>query len=376
MTNKFLFTAAAAALIFQALIQHGFSNQKLEVPDQIYSQLDYMISLIDPETEFDSDRVSELVSFISDTPAQSSAILRERDHAAGAFFSFTINRTFQDLLGYAYNPDIPNYFTVPSSLQSHQFMTPSIEKQMRRLSADAGALSETFTVRGRERETITPDTNTGSYYSYTQNRVVVFWPGPNGPVMISATAQDKRSEVGKRGCIVGDDNEWNYLYSEKTGLNKTGLGWVDAYMYKAHSVMVYVTDDQAQTIRAGSFKWLNAGWSKLNMVKPHHILTGIERFAADLKSVLESPELPEVSEVVGKYQELIAKDEQELRQMVAPYLEQILSSEDNGTCPSSFISSVESGKYLEQMSSQEIIRILMLSYLKNHIKTPGEKSIG
>jgi len=374
--KKFLYSAAAAVIIFQTTVQHGFSDETLQLPESIYPQLEYMLTMLEPEMQFDPDQITDLVTFVSVIPGQASATLQERNHAAGAFFTFTINRSFQDLLGYAYNPDIPNYFTKPSSLQSHQWMTPEIEEHMRRLTADMDALSEPLVLRGRERETITPDTNTGSYYSYNQNRVVVLMPGPSGPVMISATTQDEQSDVGKRGCIVGDDNQWNYLYSQKTGLNKTGLGWVDAYMYKAYSVMVYVTDAETKTISAASFKWLNAGWSKLNMVKSYHILAGIERFAADLKSVLESPDLPEIGEVAGKYQELKGKDEQELRQMIVPYLEQISSSEDSGTCPSSFISSVESGQYLEQMSSQEIIRILMLAYLKRHIKAADQNSIG
>jgi hypothetical protein len=201
-------------------------------------------------------------------------------------------------------------------------------------------------------------------------------PGPTGPVMISATVQDQKSDVGKRGCIVGDDKEWNYLYSQKTGLNKTGLGWVDAYMYEAYSVMVYVTDTPTGSIHAGSFKWLNAGWSRINMVRSHHILGGIKRFAADMKAVLEAPDLPEVEEVSSKFQELQAKNEEELRRLIAPYLESIGSSDDTGSCPSSFINSVASGKYLEQMSSEEIIRILMLNYLKKHVDVPGGEDVG
>jgi hypothetical protein len=374
--KKFLVTAAAALFSVLAVTLPGFSNDQVSVPEQIYPQLDHMLSLVDPETEFDQEKISGLLTFVADAPAQTSAILQERNHAAGAFFAFTIERTFQDLIGYAYNPDIPHYFTMPSSLQNHEWMTPETEEHLRRLANDITTLTDSLVLRGRERETITPDTNTGSYYSYTQDRVVVLMPGPRGPVMISATAQGERSDVGKRGCIVGNDTDWNYLYSQKTGLNKTGLGWVDSYMYKAYSVMVYVSDEENQTISAGSFKWLNAGWSRLNMVKSHHILAGIERFAADLKSVLESPDLPRIEKVADKYQQLKEKNDQELRRMVAPYLEKISSSEDRGTCPSSFISSVESGKYLEQMSNQELIRILMLRYLKNHIRPPQPDDIG
>jgi hypothetical protein len=74
---------------------------------------------------------------------------------------------------------------------------------------------------------------------------VTVLPGPTGPVLISVSSQNDLSEVGKKGCIVGDDKNWNYLYSNETGLNKTGMGWVDSYMYYAHSVLIYVGDSSS-----------------------------------------------------------------------------------------------------------------------------------
>lgn len=374
--QKFTMAGALIICLLQLTTLNSFGENGPPIPEPIYSELEYMLSLTKSGDPFDQTKVTGLVDFIATMPPATSSSLTKRSHVEGAFHSFTIDRRFPDLLGYVYNPDIPNYFTRPSSLQTHEWMTPEIENRLRRLVNEVDTLQDTIFLRGQEHETITPDTNTGSYYSYRQNRVVVLMPGPTGPVMISATVQDEKSEVGKRGCIVGDDKNWNYLYSQKTGLNKIGLGWVDAYMYKGSSVMVYVTDTSTGRIRAGLFKWLNAGWSKINMVKSHHILGGIKRFAADLKAVLEAPDLPDIEDVSYKFQELKAKDEEELRRLVSPYLELIVSSGDTGTCPSSFIDSVASGKYLEQMNSEEIIRILMLNYLKNHIDEPGGKDVG
>ena len=376
MINKYALTAALIICLLQLTAFGSASENEQQIPDQVYTEVEYVLSLAKTESPFDQTQVAGLVDFIANLPPDTGSGLKERNHAEGAFHSFTIERRFPDLLGYAYNPDIPHYFTMPSSLQNHQWITSEVENQLRRLTTEVETLQDPIVLRGQESETITPDTNTGSYYSYRQNRVVLLMPGPTGPVMISASAQDEKSDVGKRGCIVGNDKDWNYLYSQKTGLNKTGLGWVDAYMYEAYSVMVYVTDSSTGRIQAGAFKWLNAGWSKINMVRSHHILVGIERFAADLKAVLEAPDLPEIEEVSYKFQELRTKNEQELRRLVAPYLEFIASSDDAGSCPSSFIDSVASGKYLEQMSNEEIIRILMLNYLKNHIDVPAGNDVG
>ena len=86
--------------------------------------------------------------------------------------------------------------------------------------------------------------------------------------------------------------------------------------------------------------------------------------------MLEAADLPEAEKIAAKYHELRIKDKQELRQLVSPYLKDLSSSKDAATCPSAFIDSVASGDYLMKMSDQEIIRILMLEYLKDHI---GEK---
>lgn len=349
----------------------GTSESEQQVPDQIYHQIDNLFSLINSDRGIDSTQVSALIDFVKATPEATSVSLKPRGDSKGAFYSFIIDSQFSDLLDYAFNPDIPSYLTKPSSLQNQQWKTPETEDQLRRMLTSVEPADAQILLRGADNQTITPDMNTGSYYSYDQNRLLILLQGLTGPVLISATVQDQVSEVGKRGCIVGDDKNWDYLYSDKTGLNTTGLGWIHSYMYEAFAVMVYVADSSAGTIQAGTFKWLSAGWSKINMVKSHHILGGIKRFVADLKSVLEAADLPEVEKIASKYNDLRVKDKQELRQLVSPYLEDLSSSKDAETCPSSFINSVASGDYLMKMSDQEIIRILMLEYLKHHI---GEHS--
>ena len=92
--------------------------------------------------------------------------------------------------------------------------------------------------------TITPDAHTGGYYQYMQDVAVAVFPGPSGPVLVSVSVQAEPSEVGHKGCVVGRDADWNYLYSGEKGLNKTGLGWVDSYMYSAHSALVLVSDTE------------------------------------------------------------------------------------------------------------------------------------
>ncbi len=349
---------------------HGQEQQK--IPERVYSALEYILSLSQSEVNLDPEQLSGLIHFVRSIPAKSSMPLQDRQGATGAFYAFSLNGHLSNVLDYAYNPDIPSYVTMPSSLQNHEWLTPQINDALRNLPRNVKSAGDIRLLRGRERETITPDSNTGGYYKYTQDRIVALLPGPTGPVLISASTQTDSSEVGKKGCVVGKDKNWNYLYSDETGLNRIGLGWVDSYMYHASSVTIYVADASANMLHVGSFKWLNAGWAKINMVKSSHILNGIKRFASDFKAVLESPHLPDALTVARKYSELQQYSEQSLRQKVSPYLQAISGPAILDACSRSFKDMVSSGEYLHQMSRSEMIRVLLLEYIKEYI---GKESL-
>lgn len=362
----------STVLLLLGTISSAYGQTQLTAPDQVYRGVEYALSLSHSEGELEPDQLSGLINFVHSTPPDSSMTLKDRQGASGAFHAFAVKGDLAHVLDYAYNPDIPIYVTMPSSLQSQEWLTPQFNDALKNLPRKVESTGDIRLLRGRDRETITPDTNTGGYYMYNQDRVVAILPGPTGPVLISASSQTDSSEVGKKGCVVGDDKNWNYLYSGKTGLNKTGLGWVSSYMYYAHSVIIYVADSANNVVHIGSFKWLNAGWAKINMVKSSHILNGIKRFASDFKAVLESPGLPEAPVLADKYQELMQSSEQGLRQMVSSYLQALSSSGESKICSNPFKSMVSSGKYLQQMSHGEMVKVLLLEYIKGYI---GKESL-
>lgn len=361
------FSYILTALLIFGTITTAYSEVEQSVPDQIYPDLEYALSLSQSSADVEPKELASLIQFVDSRPDDSSMSLKERQGASGAFYAFSIKADLGHVLDYVYNPDIPVYVTMPSSLWQHEWLTPHINDALKNLPRKVESAADIRLLRGRDHEVITPDTNTGGYYAYDQNRIVTIMPGPKGPVIISVSSQNDKSEVGKKGCVVGDDKDWNYLYSDETGLNTTGLGWVDSYMYHAHSVLVYVFDSSAGMIRVGSFKWLNAGWSKINMVKSSHILTGIKRFAADFKTVLEAPGLPEPLLLADTHRKLLQSSEQDLRQMVSPYLQALKDSGASEVNANPFKSLLASGEYLEQMSREELVKILLLEYVKESI---------
>ena len=359
-----LFCLLAALLFGVATPLHARNLQP--VPESVYPDLEYLLTVPKGTDDIVPERLSHIIDFVTSTPADASLAMQDRDKASGAFHSFTIKGDLARVLEYAYNPDIPVYVTMPSSVREQEWLVPGVREGLKALP-QAVKDGTRFLVRGTEREIITPDANTGGYYAYTQDRAVAVFPGATGPVLVSVGCQTEPSDVGRKGCVVGEDSGWNYLYSGETGLNKTGLGWVDSYMYNAHSVIVFVTDTKAGVVRVGSFKWLNAGWASMNMVKQVHIVNGIKRFASDFKAVLESPRLPDVQELASMYSELLADSADSLRAMVAPYLEAIVSSGKAAELSRSFRKLLDSGEYLRNMSREEMVKIVLKEFLKERL---------
>jgi hypothetical protein len=340
------------------------------VPESVYAGLEYLLTIPGGTDDIVPERLNHIIDFVVSTPADASMSMQDRDKASGAFHSFTLKGDLSRVLDYAYNPDIPVYVTMPSSVREQEWLASGTREGLKALP-QAVKDGSRFLVRGAEREIITPDANTGGYYAYTQDRAVAVFPGATGPVLVSVGCQTEPSEVGRKGCVVGDDSGWNYLYSGETGLNKTGLGWVDSYMYNAHSVIVFVTDTEAGVVRVGSFKWLNAGWASMNMVKQMHIVNGIKRFAADFKAVLESPRLPDVRELTSLYSGLLSDSVDSLRAMVEPYLAAIVSSGKASDLSRSFRKLLDSGEYLRNMTREEMVKIVLKEFLKERIGRPN-----
>ncbi|MFT5698563.1 MAG: hypothetical protein ACI8ZB_001418 [Desulforhopalus sp.] len=352
-------------------VNSSFGEELQTAPEPIYPELEYLFELTTSEDDFQRDNVSDIVDYVRTMTVGSGGKLNTRKGISGAFYSFSVKGDLGHILDYSYNPEIPSYVTMPSSLSVQKWLTPQTGGELQNLPRTLESIKNIHLVRGKANEVITPDTNTGGYYGYNQDRLVVFMPGETGPVLLSVSIQAGVSDVGKKGCVVGDDMDWNYLYSGKTGLNKGGLGWVSSYMYNAHSVIIYVADSEKNTVNISSFKWLDAGWAKMNLVKSTHILNGIKRFANDFKTVLESPGLPDPEVLAGKYNALRQSDEEELRNIVSVYLQSLVDADSAAVRSNPFKKLLASGKYLKKMSRDEMVKVLILEYIKESI---GKKS--
>lgn len=320
---------------------------------------------IEPKAGLDQHAVATLVNYVLGSKQNRAYTLPKSLQSTGAYYEFDTKIAFPRFMEYSYNPLIPPTITRPSSLRYSLWTAPRGESQKLPDSwkpvLPAGV---PVVIHGMQQESDTPDLNTGVYHEYDLKRTLILLNHKGRQVLVSVSKQISKSNVGKKGVILGNDSDWNYYYSGEPGSPRTGLGWVKTYIYDYFSVGVYVESSTAPTtmVRAGVFQWLRAGWTGMNFVKSSHILGGMERFARNCRMILESPRLPGPNQMVSVYQWLsnIPADD-----LIAKYaaLQQVQRS-----------SAIQTGKISKSKGEEQVpfadtpkeqmVEELMLEYLK------------
>jgi len=300
-----------------AVSQTPKKTEPIKIDAAVSDELSYILTFIRPsndksenrlkdnkpdKTVFDPGAVEKLINFvISDKKNGLYYADKKKFYGAeSAYYEFDVNDSLEHLLHLTYNPDIPAALTAPSSIHMSRWLeTDGLKKPIPKMWQYLADLDKPVVVRGKETVTNTPDQSSGGYYSYDLHRtLILFKHKKNNNVFISLSSQTDVSDVGKRGYVLGSDDDWNYLYSGKKGLTKTGIQWVRSYMYDSTLISVFY-EKESGPARWGIFKWLRAGWMNANVVRKHHIYKGIERYARTVKKIVEHPLLPEVPEVAN-----------------------------------------------------------------------------
>jgi hypothetical protein len=325
---------------------------------------------IDPKVGLDEQAVATLVDFVLTSKQNREYALPSSMDCTGAYFEFDTKTTFPRFLEYSYNPFIPAVITRPSSVRYSFWTVPR---------GKAHELPGTWkpippagipvVIHGIQRESDTPDLTTAVYHEYDLKRTLILLNHKGQQVLVSVSKQISKSNVGKKGVILGNDNDWNYYYSGEPGTPKTGLGWVKSYIYDCFSVGVYVESSTAPTmLRAGVFHWLRAGWSGINFVKSNHILNGMKRFARDCRMILESPRLPAPNQMVSVYQGLLNMPAGDLiKKYLAFQQGQLSSAIQIGRIKKP---AGEERPSLANTPKEQMVEELMLEYLKVTLEKP------
>lgn len=318
----------------------------------------------DPKGQLDEDAINVLVNYVlGDKPAREVDLPKIRE-ATGAYYEFDTSISFVNFLKYSYNQQIPSALTSPSSIRYS--IWNGLPGKFQKMPANWEALlpiSKPVIIRGIQRDAITPDLTTGVYYEYELQRTLILFNHKGKKVLITISKQIDRSNVGKKGAIIGSDDDWNYYYSDEPGSLKKGLGWVKAYIYDFFSVGVYVeTGASPSVVRSGVFQWIRAGWSGVNFVQTGHVIKGMKRYGRNFKGILESPGLPPADQITAAYQKFYELPNSDIKLHYAALQEaqKALAVQSGKINKSQF----KKGNTPDNVSKVQMIEELMLEYFK------------
>lgn len=375
--NRSLFFCRLAVFLLLLLPVGGHaaeSGTAQAVDASLREELAYLLSFVGPDAAggetFQVDRISALLWFV--TGAKDPRALYHAgafNGAVSAYHEFDIHRSLSHILHLTYSPDIPTVVTMPASIRlSHWNAIDAPEHSLPKLWEALPVFKTPQFITGVEHIVNAPDQHSGAYFEYDLDRTLILMKHEGRPVFISLSSQKGVSDVGKKGLIVGADDNWDYLYTGQAGVNYAGLGWVKSYIYDSYSVSFYVETDAAiPTVRFGVFKWIRAGWAGINLARPPHISSGLERFAKYFKMVLENPRLDNVTDVSREFANAKNLANEEQRKIIAGYLAEIEKKcrLDRRFSDDQLNTLFRDRRYLHGLKKEERESLIALAYAKN-----------
>jgi len=373
LAGLFVFVALFAAPVMasddEGIMEVKLSRKPEPLAQDVESGLDYLFDVLaDKNAAFDATKIKSMLDFVVGMQTDPKDIKpAKRFGGDGICLRKEVSTDLDKILRYFYNPDIPNFLLCPAVLRLSGWHEGS-----EFLARETGIweelpnLTEPVMVRGREFEANTPDSFAEAYYSYDLDRLIVLLKHAGKNVAISISVQEDQSDVGRKGAIL-DDKEWDYFYSGIEGLNKGLISWMDTFMYKSGSVQVFVENDAvAPRSSVFLFKWLNAGWSGMNVVKRSHIYDGSLRYARSFSKILESTTLtPEL--VADGLRGVTTMPEGEMNSLIEEYSKnfEIRFKDDPKLKKRSYAKVIANGGYAKVLDTDARKSVLALEKLKS-----------
>ena len=366
---RWLWLALTVPLIILGNSQSAVAMSSLDASSPVPAAVKKLLQFCaDPKTGLDARAAATLIDYVLENKPEREIGLPVMDESPGAYYEFDTRTAFPRFLSYCYSAQIPGALTRPSSMR-YSIWTA--------INGKSGNLSDKWklaspgdkpvVIHAAQRDCNTPDLTTGVYYVYDLKRTLIHLNHKGRHAIISISKQVGPSDVGKRGIILGKDDDWNYYYSEETGSYKTGLGWVKSYIYDFLSLGVYVeTGASSATVRTGTFQWIRAGWSGINFVKTEHILNGMKRFARNSRTILEAKNLPASSQFIKNYRMLSALPSNELLERYS----ELQKAQQSMAAQTGKVGKNGNGSP-NHVAKEQMVQELMLEYLKICLGKPS-----
>jgi hypothetical protein len=263
-------------------------------PDAAWPSVDRLFSAVaNPRQQpFDPAEEAALVNFVAQAcVADSGWKLPPLAGAEGAAYVVTIATPLQHYLDLNFNPGIPDYAVFPASLRYSTCMdSQAMQQAYACIGAGPTGALQYVTAQVNGSEEITPNPESGSYFSYSNSRTFFRCRVGGRDVLFSCAATTAPSTLSNRGVLVGPLAQGLFYYSEKPGLNVAGMTWMTSQIFHSTTLSVYVALNSNETAVA-NFAWLNAGWKGLNVTRTLHILNSQKTTLDFSRKIAEHPHI-------------------------------------------------------------------------------------
>ena len=282
-------------------------TEKLAMPEPVAGAVEALLQAALSGGPVEQAQLDTVLDFCAEhAMGTGSRVLPSRPEGEGVFYYRPMPVSLTDLMSYTLNPKAPGAALYPNSVRRSVWKGGSLLKTWQEFSAELPP-QVAITAHGQEYEQITPDETSGSYYGYTLKRLFALAPVNSGKAgnaaLFMVSVQDGESEKGLKGAIIGDDNEWNYVYTGVPGSTLPMVGWAETHIYSTATITLWVEPEPGASY-VYVLKWLKAGWNGMNVVKTSHINTGITRYLSGMEKVLGSAKRPSVKELTARAAEL------------------------------------------------------------------------
>ncbi len=365
--------ATVLAQAFPTISSASPNPEKIQIPANVTEGLGYLLGLVEKHglRHIDMEKAGPVIDFVLSEDKTRPALYYSKDDFGpdSAYHEFEVDQGLGNIVAYAYSPSIPSEAVIPSSIRVSFWKKTNGFDHVDSWSWDyppkEGAVQA---VTGIEYEETTPDVFSGTYYGYDLDRSLILCRYGERNVFFSISRQREKAP-GKKAFTLGDDQDWAYLYTDETGMNKAGMGWVTPYMYESFAVTVFIDRGEGVSppVKGAMFKWLDAGAGGMNMVATRHIDAGIRRFENAFRTVMEDPSLPPPEVVSDAFSKIESMPDEGIKRQVELYFdllkkryghEEVFQDED-------FAAKFAGSEYVAQLTRQQMEGILGVEYMKN-----------
>lgn len=351
------------------------------LPANVQKCVNELLAMQKPEAPLpDKTLLAEFLEYTTSpvnlvAPGEKTPAPEKVGKASGILWRDRLKVPLATALEYLYHPEVPSEIVFPESVRYARWQPGSdILSLSTPLWRQFGQHEATpLVLRGTEVEEVTPDTNSGSYYRYTLDRVLILTEHNGRQMLIALAWQRDKSDVGKKAAVIGDYSDWDFVYSGAKGTLTKGIGWAETFIYSSAYISVFYEDAPGGSGTGYAlYRWMDAGWSSMNMVKPHHIKTGAERSFRGLKAFLESPRRPK-SDAIAAYTASLEKlDLATLQERFKPYSVKVEESAADVEVlkTDDFQNVIKDAGYGRSLTKNEIIAAMNVAYIKEQLGKP------